>query len=149
MKTIIFALALLLVTGVAHAQSAPLKPQANAAAAASYLFSGSALTNLTVTWGAETTSRFLIIFDGPLPSNGAITPCSTTQAASCWLYCDYLTGSTSAPGGQSWAWIVNPIKATNGTGITVAESTNVTVTACASLTIDTTAGAFFSGQLMQ
>jgi hypothetical protein len=147
MKKIILALVFLFVATTAHAQSAPLGTQMNAAAAASILFTGSTMTNLSVTWGAETTDRFLILFDGPLPSNGAITPCSTTQAASCVLYCFHVPGATTAPGGAAWAWVVNPIQARNGTGITAALSTNVTVTACASITIDTTAGSFFIGQL--
>jgi hypothetical protein len=145
MKKISFTLALLLVLGsVAHAQVKPMPMKGNNSAAGSFLFSGTTVPDMTVTWNGETTARYLMIFDGPLPSNGSVTRCDNTQAASCLLYCAFIQNSTSAPGVQAWDWIMHPFTSTNGKGITAAASTGA---GCGTLTVDAGAGDFFESQI--
>ena len=143
MKRILLALLFLLCASTAHAQLFPIPVQQSNAAEGSHLFLGSTLSGIVVTWNAATTARYLMVFDGPVPSNGSVTSCTTTQAASCTLLCMYLSESTTAPNRFTLDYTLHPIPSQNGTGIGVALSTGA---GCATITKDTTAD-FFYGQV--
>lgn len=141
---VIAVLAILLSLPVrAHA----LPMQQSTAAEGSHVFTGNQLVTLTVNWNAATTARYLMIFDGPLPSNGATTNCSAVggQGASCLAYCSYASNSGVAPSVNTWNFGSSPVITRNNTGLTAAMSTGA---GCGTLTVDGS-NDFFYAQVLQ
>lgn len=136
----IATLALLLAGPRAFAQSQPVVTQASNAAEGSHVFSGTTLYTLAVSWNAATTARYVMVFDGTaLPSNGATTACTTTQATGCLAWCAYMPNSGTAPDVQTFDWGMHPLVARNG--IVAAASTGG---GCGTLTVDGTNDFFYA-----
>lgn len=141
MRRIILGLSFLFLASAAHAQLAPVPYSGSPAAGeGSHTFSGSTLVDIIVSWNAGTGARYFMVFDGPLPSNGATTACSVTQQASCLAWCAFVNTSTSAPGYYNPDFITHPLLTRNGTGITTALSTGA---GCGTLTVDTGADWYY------
>jgi len=94
------------------------------------------LKTFAISWNAETTARYVFVFDGlDVPSNGSITNCSTSHVTGCALWCRYAVNSGTAPS-NDWAdWGVAPLAAKFGTVIAVS-----TGAGCGTLTLDAGAG---------
>src|SRR6266851_718680 len=139
-RLIVASTVVFLLMGVAHAQLAPMPYQGSNAAEGSHVFGGSVLTGLTITWHSATTARYLMLFDATaLPSNGATTACSTTQASGCLFYCVYLTESITAPNRVAFDWTLHPVSTRNG--VVAALSTGA---GCGTLTADSANNFFYS-----
>ena len=141
MKRVLFVIALLLLPAVAHAQLQPVPPQASSAAEGYHQFVGTQLSNLTVNWQSSTTARYLMIFDSTAESKDTATPCSTTAANGCLLYCLYVTASTTAPDSVTLSWVGNPIQAVNGINAAMSSGAG-----CGTFTVDGS-NDFFYGQV--
>lgn len=94
------------------------------------------LKTMAISWNAETTARYVFVFDGTaVPSNGSVTNCSTSHVTGCSLWCRYAINSGTAPS-DDWAdWGVAPLAAKFGTVIVVS-----TGASCGTLTADAGAG---------
>lgn len=141
-KRILILLFALLLPLSASAQMAPLGVQGSNAAEGKHLFTFNSLATVAVTWNTATTARYLMVFEGPAPSNGAVTNCQTTLATGCVLYCAYATNSGTAPSLQTFDWTLHPVASQLGLGIGVALSTGA---GCATFTVDGS-NDFFYGQ---
>lgn len=137
---ILCVLGLLMSVVSAHAQLYPIPTQGSNAAEGSHVFGGTTFSGLVVTWNGTTTARYLMIFDGvALPSNGATTSCTTTQATGCLALCLYLTESTTAPNRFTLDYTLHPIPMRNG--VVAALSTGA---GCGTLTVDGSNDFFYS-----
>lgn len=94
------------------------------------------LKTFSISWNAETTARYVMVFDGvALPSNGTPTLCTTSHVTGCMLWCRYAVNSGTAPS-SDWAdWGEAPLAAKFG--LVIAVSTGA---GCGTLTADAGAG---------
>ena len=142
-KRIILLFAVILVLALpVRAQTIPTPYQGSTSAEGSHLFFGTTMLGMTVNWNAETTARYLMIFDSNSTATTSTTPCSVTQTKGCLLYCAYMSGSGTAPGAFIEDWVLHPITAQNG--IVAAASTGA---GCGTFTVDAGAGDFFYAQV--
>jgi hypothetical protein len=141
MKRILSSLILALAFAMpAFAQTVPLPYQGSAAAEATHLFTGTTLIDLSVSWGSgDTSARFLMIFDSNSASTYSATPCSVTQVNGCLLYCMYVPNSTAGPSGNSFDWVMHPMRGRNG--ILAALSTGGT---CGTYTADSASNFYYA-----
>lgn len=119
MKRILFSLILMLALAVpVFAQTKPIPYQGSAAAEGSHLFVGTTIIDMSVSWNAATTARYLMLFDSNSASTHNTTPCSGATASppvnGCLLYCFYIPTSGTAPDSYAWDWVMHPITAHNG-----------------------------------
>lgn len=138
---LLFAVMLALALPV-RAQTSPTYYQGSASAEAAHLFSGTVAYGVTVDWNAETTARYLMVFDSNSTSTHSTTPCSVTQVNGCLIYCAYMSGSGVAPGAFIEDWVLHPMKGQNG--IVMGISTGA---GCGTYTADAGAGNFIYSQL--
>jgi hypothetical protein len=143
MKRVLSSLILILALALpAMAQTVPTPYQGSTSAEGSHLFLGTTMLGMTVDWNAETTARYLMIFDSNSTATTSTTPCSVTQTKGCLLYCAYMPTSGTAPGSFIEDWVLHPITAQNG--IVAAASTGA---GCGTFTVDAGAGDFFYAQV--
>ena len=135
LKSILMALALMLLPALGKAQLAPVPLQASAAYEGSHVFSGLKVVNLCVTWHTQA-ARWLMIFDAAaVPSNGAVAP----------VWCQPLSSATSpADQGLCFNWGIGPIW--NRTGVAAVVSTNAA--GCSTLTVEGANDWFSGGQVL-
>jgi hypothetical protein len=78
------------------------------------------LKTIKISWNAETTARYVFVFDGvAVPTGGTVTNCSTSHVTGCALWCQYMINSGTAPS-NDWAdWGVAPLAAKFGLVIAV------------------------------
>lgn len=90
------------------------------------------LATLCASWHTQA-ARWLMVFDGPVPSNGATTSCAASSVSGCMAWCaPWTTATTPADEFTCADWTTHPIWAKFGIGVALSTSAS----GCASLTTE-------------